>query len=498
MRRIVAFVVVLVMNMTAAGAQIGSSGFDAGITPSVIRGTAAETFQYSEMVFLTGKPMVFSGTVTIRKTQRANVETYSYNYVLTNGEKNKLTRNFVYEADVSDEGGQQIRTMANRPGARPRETIVIDGTTFTLDTSNNRLFSLGAVTDRQPACDYYAGNWNSEKTYQTKDGRRITVNMASQIYGYDQYWGAAQTQEVNIYISGVTQTPNFHDSWGGGGVIKIYQTTSKRLSYIENKPDPISFEGGYLLNTENKSVLDYRINLPLFDSDGIASDSVITYQDTLQLGALPAQERLAVADTTSIRGHWYEEDVRQLVSLGILDREYLHHYTRLEDRMTRAEFAAAIAKAVRMEMVNLPVPDKKTGYAETPFTDIDVNDEDYKYIYTLYKRGVMSGTGENIFSPHEPISRAQAVLAIMRTLGLETMAGGGGITHFGDNDLIPDWARNAVAAAVKINIVKGDGNNNFNPNAFLKVSEAAALINNLINYMRDDMVFEYRDKAMVN
>lgn len=500
MRRVVALIAALTLNITTVCAQIGDCGFEGGISSGRItltngKRSETQTFPYSEIVFVTGEPLVFSGTVTLTKTQKTDSETYSYRYTLTNGIKNKLTRTCVYEADLRTSGGQVIRTMSNKPGATPRETIVVNGVTYNLETSNNRYFSLGTVTDKRPACDYYAGNWNSEKVYRTKDGRQVSVNLNSQLYGYDQHWGSVQVQEIKLYISGLTERTGVYDMWGGSGTIKISQTTSNKLLYIENKPDAISFEGGYLRHKEQNSILEYNISLPLFDSEGIALDTVTSYSDTLKLSALPEQERLAVADTSAIKGHWYEKSIGQLASLGILGLDYLVDYTRLERNMTRKEFATAIAKAVSVEAVPLPVPDKKTGYVEKPFIDVDINDPSYEYIYTLYKKGVMSGTGDRIFSPNEPITRAQALVTIVRLLGLESAGGEYAVTHFRDNDAIPAWAKSAVLAAAKIKIVKGDENNFLNPNSYLTGAAAATLISNMISYLMDDMILDYRDRA---
>lgn len=499
MKRIVALVAAFSLAMCTAHAQIGNNGFDLGISSG--RLTTAEgkktskSYPYSELVLVTGKPLVFSGTVSISKSIKKDIETLSYKYTLTNGEKNKLSRTSSYSQNLSYTDNQCVRTTSDT-GVKLRETIKIDDITYTLDTTSS-IFSLSSVSDIRPACDYYAGNWNSKKTYKTGKGQQVTINMTSQQLGYEQYWGATEIQEIKVYVVGTSQSKDIYDQWGGSGSIKITQTTTNKLTYIDNKPDAISFEGGYLRKMENNSILDYSFKLPLFDSKGFASDVVVDYSDTLNFSVMPEQERLNVADTSAIRGHWYEENVRQLAGLGILNGEYLINYKKLEENMTRKEFAEAIAKAVKLELSELPVPKKKKEYVERPFIDIDENDDSYQFVYSLYKKGVMTGTGINEFSPDNPISRAQAILIIVRMLGLETIAGTSlSITRFLDNDEIPVWAKASVLAAEKIGIIKGDEKNNLNPSAPLTVAAACTLINNLINYMRDDMLTDYVQKTL--
>lgn len=496
MRRIVALIAVFSLSVCTVHAQIGNNGFDLGISSGRLTTDegkkTTQIYPYSELVLVTGEPLIFSGTVSITKSIRNDVETLSYKYTLTNGKKNRLNRTCSYNAKLNFIGSQCIRTVSDAD-VKPKETISIDGTTYTLDATGS-VFSLSTVSDLQPACEYYAGNWSSNKTFKTNKGKQVTVNMTSQMTGYNQYWGAVEIQEIKVYVVGTSQTENLYDQWGGSGSIKITQTTTNKLSYIDNKPDAISFAGGYLRMMENNSVLEYSLKLPLFDAKGVASDIVTEYKDTLNFTTMPEQERLNVADTSAIRGHWYEENVRQLAGLGILKEEYLVNYKRLEENMTRKEFAATITKAVRLGLSEIPSANKKTGYIERPFVDINEDDESYQFIYSLYKKGVMTGTSPSIFSPNQYITRAQAILIIVRMLGLETMAGIQGITRFDDNDDIPMWAKSAVLAAEKIGIVKGDENNKLNPNAPLNVAAACTLINNLINYMRFDMLTDYVQK----
>lgn len=505
------FILLLVFNFGTVFAKIGDNGFEGGISSGGVltplnssKANATQTYSYKEVVLVTGTPIVFTGTVTISKTVRNEAETFTYNYSLTNGTKNKLTRSAVYESIIKENGNQTIRIMANKSGSRPRENIVIDGITYTLDTINNQNFSLSTISDTRPACEYYAGNWNSERSYRTNNGKKVTVSMTSKMYGYDQYWGSTETQEISVSVSGLTEQVNVYDKWGGTGTIKISSVTSSKLNYIENTPDAISFGGGYLKRQENTSILNYNLRLPLFDSKGIATDTIVNYSDILELASFPHQERLSVIDTSAIRGHWYEENVKQLLSLGIIDNSFVSHYSEFDKHITRKEFAKAIIETVKMELLEIPVANTRVSRnavqepVETlPFYDVSTEDAYYQYIYTLYKKGVMSGTAENWFSPNEPLSRAQALVIFVRMLGLEAIAQDTApITSFNDNDSIPSWARNAVLVATKIGLVRGDEYNNLKPNENLTKAEAATLINNLIYYMRDDMVKDYRDSAI--
>ena len=93
--------------------------------------------------------------------------------------------------------------------------------------------------------------------------------------------------------------------------------------------------------------------------------------------------------------------------------------------------------------------------------------------------------------------RAQALVIIVRMLGLESMAQRQYADYiFNDNDDIPSWARSSVLSE-KIGLVRGNENNELKPNEVLTKAEAATLINNLLIYMRNDMVKDYTEKIIL-
>ncbi|MGF1478013.1 MAG: S-layer homology domain-containing protein [Cyanophyceae cyanobacterium] len=82
---------------------------------------------------------------------------------------------------------------------------------------------------------------------------------------------------------------------------------------------------------------------------------------------------------------------------------------RPEESMDRDEFAAVVRKAFSQETERTissasVFEDVPTGYwAETPIEE-------------AYETGFMNQTGENLFSPQEPISKAEALMALTRGL----------------------------------------------------------------------------------
>ena len=86
---------------------------------------------------------------------------------------------------------------------------------------------------------------------------------------------------------------------------------------------------------------------------------------------------------------------------------------------------------------------------------------------------------------------------IIRALGLEGLSSyPNAITPFVDNDDIPAYARNSVDVAYRIGLVSGDSRGYFRPNEKLTYQKAAVLLCDLIEYMGEDLVKDYRERFL--
>lgn len=98
------------------------------------------------------------------------------------------------------------------------------------------------------------------------------------------------------------------------------------------------------------------------------------------------------------------------------------------------------------------------AYVQKTFKDIDSVKWAKKSIEVMASKGIISGYGDNIFSPAVNISRADYLVLLIKTLELTA--------DFNDNfdDVIAGtYYYEAVGIAKKLGIVEGSGNNLFNP-----------------------------------
>lgn len=498
-------IIVLGISNTSVYARSGDSGFEGGISSGEVEGKT--TYDYKEVVFLTGQPIVFEGTLTIKKTAKQDSTTgkqtitSNYTYKLTNKEKSgSLNRVLSYNSVLTKkDNGQTIEETGLN--SKYSEVIDIDGKKYTL---KNYEFTKTTLTDSKPAVDYLAGNLWGRKTYEMGDDNgTVTVDITGEYYGYNQYWGTTETQVLEYIIQSEGKSDKAADKWGGTATVSLSNSSSKQIKYVENQPETISFEGGFVQTQYNNSVLQYTANLPEFDSKGVSTDRMLKLSDSLKIESFPVKTRLMVPNMNHIRGHWAENDIKALFSLEVF-REDPESFNP-QDIMTRAEFADAIVLAAKEVPADTTITTSKTSKTTkskkeeiiSPFKDVSVDSKYFANINSAYKRGIISGRGNGSFAPDDYLTMADTITIIIRALGLEAMAPSGNLmTSFVDDTDIPSYARSHIYVAQRIGLVLGDEKGYLKPKEYLTKARAAVVINKVINYLRDDLKKDYRERII--
>ncbi len=485
---------------SAAYASQGENGYEGGLSTQILPAkTASKTsYNYSEMCFITGKPVKFTGTLTISKSSKANGVTATYSYSLANTQsKATLTRTLVYNTKLTkDANGQTIEETSF--GKTPTEVIKFDKNVYTL---TNYQLTKTNIIDSVPVSNYFSGNIQSLKEYNVGSNPvtgKMKVETTGQFYGYDQYWSSSEVQTLDSLYS--YESNDAKEKWGGSVSVTVSSSAVKDLKYQENKPDQISFDGGYIQTQQNDSVLDYSSEMPEFDSKGISTDNVVKSQDSIKLEAFPTQTRLPVTDLNYLRGNWAENDIKLLFSIGAF--KTASGKFDPQKFITRAEFASALINSVK----DIPAdPAVKTTTNKTssktkvtsPFNDVPVSSLYFNDINTAYKKGIFSGSGNNNFGPDETISLAEAVYVFIRAIGLQNMAPNtNAVTMFKDNDSIPSFARSSMYVAEQIGLIHADDRGYINPNSKITKAKAAVMLNGLIEYMRNGISKDYRENIL--
>ncbi|NLC67720.1 MAG: S-layer homology domain-containing protein [Clostridiaceae bacterium] len=501
------------MPVLASGLGLGCEG---GIT---LGGTDEKTvLEYKEVCFITGEPVEMAGTVSIRKSTRQDMVNITYTYNLKNAGKDMtLVRNVSYDIKtVEAAGGQVVEEITL--SKNPSETVRAGNSVYSLRSYE---FSSSRIIDKKPAINYFAGNMRWRKTYQvtgTNNMGSVTMEITGRSFGYDQSWGNTETSILNYEIMSEKTIGDVHDMWAGRAEVTVSSSVVEDIKYVENIPEQISFQGGYVKTRNNTSILEYYCSLPEFDAKGISTYKMIETRNSLKLEAFPKQVRLPVQELPHLRGHWAEDNIKMLFSLGIFSnvfndndgngRESANAGFDPEQLITRAEFVAALVKTVGEQAGDVQ-EDKATASRRTrsvrigkqeeeilsPYADVPVDHVFFQQIKAAHEKGLILGKATGVFAPGDEITLAEVIVLFVRALGLEKLAPNPyAITFFMDDTSIPGYARNAIFAAERIGLIKGDNNGYLGAGEKITRARAADLLITFIEYMREGIRKDYRER----
>ncbi|NMA03897.1 MAG: S-layer homology domain-containing protein [Clostridiales bacterium] len=483
--------------------------------PPEFAGGVNNEYEYEEIVFITGKPIKFTGTAKITEKDKADTKTVSYKINLTpteNSGKDKLTRNITYVTEYDDHSdrGQTIgQTRVNSYS----ETIELDGNKFTL---KDYQFSKSDVIDNRPASDFYSGNVTGRKVYDiNKKGRtvegEVIIDISGSNAGYENFWGATETQTIDFIYNVNWELPGNKTgdedenkttpsrSWQGMVKSQVSDSMTKTLKYSNNEANFSSFNGGYICITSSEIVSKYDYDLPYMDEDRISDDKREKGSKYLSKEMVPKIERLIVPKFRDLGGHWAESYINKLYSLDVFDE--VPTFFIPDAPMVREEFTKAVMRASDIRPAQEPVKRSSRRNREpeiSPFADVSVEDDNYEYIKSGVEKGIIQGISGDRFAPRDYLTRAQAITVIIRALGFENKAPTPGyITSFSDDRSIPSWARDSIYMGQEIGLVQGDQLNRINPNDELTRAEASAMLVRFLEFLEKDLQKDYRENIIL-
>ncbi len=161
--------------------------------------------------------------------------------------------------------------------------------------------------------------------------------------------------------------------------------------------------------------------------------------------------KIAVSDTENIDSSaWAKDTIEKAIAIGIVPDEIQAEYTR---NITRQEFCK-LAVMTYMAKTGNTVKEN----AESPFTDISDN-----YVTAAYELKIAAGKGNGKFAPNDSITRQEAAVMLNNLARLIGIEGSNSITGFADEKSFADWARDSIYSVSAAEIMTGTGNNNFSP-----------------------------------
>lgn len=486
------------VSKNAVFAEIGDSGFFGGITegkrlPKTTetlllnaansKKNAANSLLYKEVIFMSGKPVEFEGTLSRKSsgavTDKADIGTYTITYDIKPSTTIKqdvaINRTIVFNVNYRKVENQIIKDYEVKSW---NETIKTEDNNYKIDPKQS-FFGVSFIEDHTAGVVYYKGNISKRAVYIDDAELAIEVESSGDIYGYNTAWSSTETHRIDSSL--------YSDEWQMQYQERPSVSVNKILQYGENEPNAISFSGNYREVMQNKSGLEYDI----FSKP----KQLLNIEDAgkANIKAFNTFEQLIAKDTNFLKGNFAEYDIKKLFSMQILTGD--PKFYKPNEAITRGQFVTALVRAIKIP-IEIPVETKAKNKTVTKFVFPDVlpEREDYPYIMAAYKKGIAVGRDNGNFYVNANMQRQEAIVMIIRSLGLENLGlDSTPITAFVDNNKISDWAKREMYIANQIGIISADDNGNIRPEDFVSKAEAASFINRLIEYMRSDMQVDYTE-----
>jgi uncharacterized repeat protein (TIGR02543 family) len=180
---------------------------------------------------------------------------------------------------------------------------------------------------------------------------------------------------------------------------------------------------------------------------------------------------IAVSQTSEVElnfsdifGHWAEESIKQAVSIGFVNG-YADGAFKPGKTVSRTEFTVMLMNALKPQ---------REG-ATLTFTDTaKIGAWAQKAVSQAIQAGIIKGYEDGTFRPDAAITRAEMAAMIANALKLSIESDS--TTSFADDKNIPSWAKGAVAAIKKLDLIEGTGANQFNPNTQATRAEAVTVL----------------------
>ena len=452
-----------------------------------VSGNANQTreFLYKEIVFLTGKPVEFTGILEVSGANGVVPNSRSGNFTqmlrvypsAASGTDAIINRDVVYSVNYRKEGRQLIKDYTVRDW---NETINVDGVTFTLDRAQSG-FDISIIEHETPGVVYYRGDLSSCSVYTTNGNTdTLRLDAADSFHGYACAWSGAEVHRLEAALTG--------NDWQMLYQVRPSVSANKTLWYTENEPEAISFEGNYKDVLKNQSGLKYVILqaphiYPDLPKEGGAS---IPTRNTF--------EQLIFPDLDFLKGHPAMEDIHKLFSMQILDGD--PRFFLPEQSISRSQYVSALVKAIKLPVETaVPGPRGRRRNQAPPivFPDVQPARPDYPYIMAAYRSGLAIGRDHGTFYADSQLERQEAFTIAVRALGVVNLGRAEHTGFFTDDDQIAQWARQSLAAAYRLKLIKPDMDGRIRPGDFVSKAEAAALLRELVDYMRIGIASDYAE-----
>ncbi|SEN55652.1 S8 family serine peptidase [Paenibacillus sp. OV219] len=176
--------------------------------------------------------------------------------------------------------------------------------------------------------------------------------------------------------------------------------------------------------------------------------------------------QLAPKSFADVAAHWAKDEIELLAARQLVKGMSAEQFSP-GSTVTRAEFAALLARALGLEMVN----------TTTSFTDVPADKWYATAVHAVVEAGIVKGRSKDQFAPNATITREEMAVMLAGALKFAGKAEGEQTPlTFTDKDSIASWAQAAVAQAAGAGILQGNKEGAFAPKSNATRAEAAVVL----------------------
>ena len=305
----------------------------------------------------------------------------------------------------------------------------------------NEAFNVAALIAVAQECDY--GLLTEALEHYDKKGITLDRTYSSKL---------TKTQLQNLSIEMKKDANSFTDA---KSIEQSYLTNSKKIAEQKKNSSSGSSSGG----GGGGSSKGYTVYTPDILNDN-TSDGSENGEKTAQFEDISAVS-------------WAKEAIEYLAEKGVLAGRSEKEFCPNEN-VTREEFTKIIISA-------LDLSDDKSSNS---FKDIESGRWSERYIASAAHLGIVSGVTDDEFMPQNPITREQMAAIIYRAYTLYDKSEVQTAT-FDDDAQISDFAKDAVQCLAGRGIISGVGNNIFSPKSYVTRAQAAKIVYELLKTVEE-------------
>ena len=179
----------------------------------------------------------------------------------------------------------------------------------------------------------------------------------------------------------------------------------------------------------------------------------------------------AAAQKDDITGHYYEHDMRTLISKGIIAGNGNGVYAP-NGNVTRAEFAAFIDRILGLTEAN------STKSSKVIFSDVSLGKWYTDSIHAAVQTGIVSGYPNGTFKPNNKITRQEMASLVDRALQFKGISAEKAPLTFNDSRQINPVFYDSIQRLLSLKVISGDGS--FGPEVKATRGETAAVLNRMM------------------